>query len=401
MTPKIFTGFDGEIYRRANLAIAHGALTNSKRPQCLVKGVYPTHLTKGKGAFVWDTRGNKYIDFICGLGTSILGYANDEVNDACIQALKKGSSLSFGSVLEVETAERVKECFPWVERVRFLKTGTEACLAALRIARTKTGYKSIYSEGYHGWSDEFTSLTPPALGIPEQAHITKGDYPPAGTAALIVEPIITDASQARMERLREMRKRCDETKTVLIFDEIITGFRYPKFGVSNSAVEPDIVLLGKAIANGMPLSIVAGKSAVMECDEYFVSSTFAGDMVSLAAAHKTMGLLQTKYRIDYLWESGAKFILAFNQLSPDLVTIEGYPTRGVFKGEILNKALFWQECCKAGILFGPSFFFNFSHIELSDVVLSTCKDILLRIRNGLVSLEGELPVTPFAQKARQ
>lgn len=402
MAKVMFSSFDGDVLNRAERSIAHGALTNSKRPQCLVKGFYPTHLVKGQGAFVWDTKGNKFIDFICGLGSNILGYAHEEVNQAIIDRAKKGATLSLGSVIEIEMAEKIKEFFPWVDQVRFLKTGSEACSAAIRIARAKTGYDMVDSQHYHGWHDEFTGLTPPALGVPKRLDIISSDSPQGGHAALIIEPVTTDYSHARFEKLREYRKRCDETKTCLIFDEVITGFRTPKYSVSSaSGIEPDLIVLGKAIANGMPLSVVAGKKAVMECGEYFVSSTFAGETLSLAAGLKTLSLLQTKYRIDYLWERGQDFLDRFNSIWPDGISIDGYPTRGVFVGETETKAKFWQEACRAGLLFGPSWFFNFAHIEHTQEVLKACQDICLRIRTGSVKLEGELPVTPFAQKARQ
>lgn len=397
MASKTSTGFDSTILGRSQLAIAHGALTNSKRPECLVKGVYPTHLTRGFGAFVWDTKGNQYIDFICGLGSSILGYANPEVNQAVMDQMTKGFTLSLGTEIEVRTAEKVKEIFPWIERVRFLKTGSDACNAATRIARAWTKDPHVESEGYHGWADEFVGLTPPAVGVPPHQYTHKlGTAPVSPTA--IVEPYVTDLGKERAETLRFLRysKRC------LIFDEVITGFRFPNWSATTySGVQPDLICLGKAIANGMPLAVVGGRKEVMECDEYFVSSTFAGETLSLAAALKTMSLLQAKHNLAYLWEKGSQFLKRFNSLWPDGVWIEGYPTRGVFRGEAINKALFWQEACRAGLLFGPSWFFNFSHIELMDSVLSTCQDILTRIRLGQVKLEGEMPQTPFAQKARE
>lgn len=402
MARQTFTAFDVDLFNRSEQAIAHGALTNSKRAQCFVKGVYPTHLREGKGCYVWDTLGNRYIDFICGLGSSILGYANEEVNGAMMAQLRRGSTFSLGTELEVLVAEKVKELFPFIEKVRILKTGTDACNAALRIARTKTGRGSVISNGYHGWGDEFTSLTPPAHGVVGSYKIAKEGEINSDTAALIVEPVITDATPERVNTLREMRKECTRTGAMLIFDEIITGMRFPKFGVSNYfGIEPDILCLGKAIANGMPVSIIAGKTDVMECDDYFVSSTFAGETVSLAAALKTMGLLQTKFKLEYLWQEGKKFQDRFNSIAPELISIEGYPTRGVFKGEMFHKALFWQEACKAGLLFGPSFFFNFSHIDVADQVISSCEGILRRIKTGSVVLEGELPQVPYAQKTRE
>lgn len=391
-----------DLLNRQEQSIAHGSLTNSKRPECFVKGVYPTHFVKQQGCYSWDNKGNKYIDFLSALGTSILGFNNEEINQAIVEQLKRGTTFSLASDLEAKAAEKVKECFPWVEKVRFLKTGSEACSAAIRICRTKTNYASVYSEGYHGWADLFTCLTDPHLGVPPDGNIIKGSYAPAGTAAVIIEPVITDPSPTRIQELIRIRKRCDETNVPLIFDEIITGFRYSKYGVCNSSgVVPDIICLGKAIANGMPLSVVAGKTSIMECDNYFVSSTFAGETLSLAAAIKTMSLLQTKFNLDHLWGKGLEFQYKFNDEGSGIIRLVGYPTRFSLEGDVLSRALFCQEAIKAGIFFHPStVFFNFSHIPVMDTVLSAVKSIMGRIKTGSVSLEGELPKISIAQKAR-
>jgi glutamate-1-semialdehyde aminotransferase len=396
---------DIDIYDRASRAIAHGALTNSKRAQSFVKGVYPTHLTKGNGCHVWDTNGNKYIDFICGLGSNLLGYANEEITTAITRQAARGSVLSLGTDLEVEVAEKVKELFPFVERLRFLKTGSDACSAAIKIARAATGRRLVLSEGYHGWHDEFVSLTPPANGVlrhPCISPLKNIETDIHGLiAAVIVEPIILDSSPRRIAWLHELRKKCTATGTLLIFDEVITGLRFPLFGVCNDAnITPDLICLGKALGGGLPISVVAGKIDVMESD-YFVSSTFAGETLSLAASLKTMQLLQTKYKLEHLWDKGAQFLFRFNEIWREGLILEGYPTRSALKGSDLTKALFMQECCKAGILMGPSFFFNFSHVDLMDETLSIFSDILMRIRNGSVSLNGEMPQKPYAQKARE
>jgi glutamate-1-semialdehyde 2,1-aminomutase len=398
--------FNWEYYKRAQTVIAQGALTNSKRVECLVKGVYPTHLTRGLGCKVWDTEGRSYIDFICGLGTNILGYADTEIAQAISDQLRNGVSLSLGTPLELTVAEKVKEIFPFVDQVKFLKTGSEACQAAIRIARAKTGRETILSAGYHGWSDEFVSLSPPALGVPrvhsQTRHLDSEVQDLKGVAAVILEPIVTDFSHERIDWLRRLKERCKQAGTLLIFDEVITGFRFPKFSAANHyGIEPDLICLGKAIANGMPLSVVAGKKEIMSCGEYFVSSTFAGETLSLASARKTMTLLQTKYDLNELWIEGARFIKNFNELWPGQLAIQGYPSRGVFVGDLMTKALFWQEAVRAGLLFGPSFFFNFKHIEYVDAVLGTCKDIISKIQSQNVKLEGELPQSPFAQKVRE
>lgn len=391
-------------WRRQQQHIAQGALTNSKRPQSFVYGVYPTHLIKGEGATVIDVQGNRYLDFICGLGTNFLGYGFGPVNDAVISALNGGLCLSLSSTLEVEFAEKLKAMFPFIEKMKILKTGTEACIAAVRIARAATGRAEILSEGYHGHGDEFIGLMPPHYGVYPNSHMQKlNDLSDVKTttAAVIVEPILTDASQKRIEWLRELREKCNKTGTLLIFDEVITGVRYLSHSVSREyAIYPDLICLGKALANGMPIAVVAGKKEVMECCEYFVSSTYAGDRASLAAAIATMDQVQQKYRVKDLWPQGERFINLFNAIKPEKLRIEGYATRGVFVGDDLFKALFFQEACRAGLLFGASWFFNHHHVQHIESIFKIINDIFSRIDCGAVSLLGDMPKSPFAQKMR-
>jgi glutamate-1-semialdehyde 2,1-aminomutase len=401
-------------HRRAQDCIAQGYLTNSKRPSCHVSGVYPTHVRHGHGCWLWDMDGRKYTDFICGLGTNLLGYGNARIASAISSQLIHGYCHSFATHHELECAEKVKELFPFVDAVKFLKSGSEACSAAIRIARAATGRDRVLSEGYHGWHDAFVGLTPPALGVPrwpnvgyreESTNPTRqlralDDIGP-GVAAVIVEPVITDASPERRAWLQRLREACTKAGALLIFDEVITGLRWPRYSVANHwDITPDLIVLGKALGGGMPLAAVGGKYAVMNGAEYFISSTYAGETLSLVAAKTAMTLLQTKYDLNHLWERGQAFLDGFNALWPEGVWIEGYPTRGAFKGEPLTKALFFQEACKAGILFGPSWFFSFPLAEEAHGVLDACRDILTRIRLGKVSLEGDLPQSPFAEKVR-
>lgn len=399
-------GYDPEFHRRSKEAIAHGALTNSKRPECLVEGVYPTHLVSGLGGTVKDLAGNSYVDYICGLGTNLFGYANGEIEAAIIKRLSLGTSLSLGTPLEVEMAEKVKEILPWVERVRFLKTGSEACLAAIRIARAATDRPQILTSGYHGWGDPFVSTTKPGLGLKDQFRIetlTALEQIGPSTAAVIIEPVELDYSPKRIEVLRDLKARCREMGALLIFDEIITGMRFKKFTVSNATgIEPDIICLGKAIAGGMPLSVVAGKKDVMECAQYFVSSTFAGETLSLAAGIKTIELLQKKYKIDELWSVGRGFYDFFNSFNPSLIHLNGYPVRGRFAASSPETlGVFFQECALAGLLVGPSFFICFSHLDNVDWSLSTLRDIINKIEHQKPPLVGKLPESPFAQKVRE
>jgi glutamate-1-semialdehyde aminotransferase len=400
MAKKPSTNIDFHWHKRAQNSIAHASLTNSKRPESFVKGVYPTHLSRSKGCYVWDTQNRKYIDFICGLGTNLLGYGNDEIAKVISDQAYNGISPSLATDIEVKAAEKVKEMFPFIQKLRFLKTGSDACSAALRIARAFSKKDDVMSEGYHGWHDEFASLMPPAIGVPFMANdaiCSKSKLEnPIRDGIKILEPVELDYSADRLTYLKYQR----EKQGPLIFDEIITGFRYKSHSVSkHHDITPDLICLGKAIANGLPLSVVGGSSSIMECDEYFVSSTFAGETLSLVAAIKNMQLLQTKYDINDLWEVGQRFMDEFNSMCPQ-VQLKGYATRGRFEGDELTKALFFQESVKAGVLFGPSWFICFPHITLMDEVLKICENVFMKIKSGMAKLEGEMPKSPFAERMR-
>lgn len=391
---------------QADLIIAQGALTNSKRPSTFIEGVYPTHLVKGSGCYVWDTNGNKYFDFICGLGCNILGYAQEDINKAIIMQLSQGATLSLSTPHELQLGYTIKSIFPFIERMKFLKTGTEACAAAVRIARAATNKDIILSEGYHGWSDGFVSLTDPSIGVPKRPpntfqKLVDGDWDD-NVAGVIIEPVMTDFSPARIDWLKALREKCTKLGVILIFDEVITGFRFQKLSVANYLdIQPDIICLGKAIANGLPLAVVGGSKKIMNCGEYFVSSTFAGETLSLVAAQKTIELLRSSHKIENLWLKGEAWLNEFNSYWPEGIRIEGYATRGRFEGIPLVKALFFQEAIGAGMLFGPSWFFNFHLAEKSKVTLDGCKDIICKIKSGTIKLKGKMPQSPFAEKIRQ
>ncbi len=388
---------------RADLSIAQGALTNSKRASTFIEGVYPTHARGGQGARLLVGK-DSYIDYICGLGTNLLGYGNPLIAQAIAGRYLQGSTLSLSSEIEVELAEKLKMLVPWTDLWKFTKSGTEACNAAIKIARAYTGRDIVLSDGYHGHGDDFVSLTEPALGVPRRQWMKPFNWDDIElAAAVIIEPVITDYSKERKEFLIQLAEKCKRHNTVLIFDEIITGFRFPGYSVSKYfGIEPDMILLGKALGGGLPLSAIGGKKPIMNCGEYFISGTFFGETVSMQAALSMIEIIHrdgSKYAVKDLWSAGESFLEKFNALHEDL-KIVGYPTRGAFQGDTMVKALFWQEACKAKILFGPSWFFNFPLIGETDTVIPICRDIFNRIKLGSVQLEGKPPKTPFAQTLR-
>jgi len=394
---------------RAENAIGQGTTTNSKHWNSHVKGVYPTHIKASTGPYLIDTENKKYVDFAGGLGTNLLGYGHPLIESEVEKYRHQGKSPSLPHILEVEVAEKLKQCFSWTQRWKFLKTGTEATLASLRMARAYTERNVILSEYYHGWADIFTSLTPPAKGVPPHEYIKPLTLEyltkyPLSVAAIITEPIAIDASKERIDYLNRLRRICDENGILLIFDEIITGFRYKSLSVSKHYnVIPDLITIGKACGNGYPLAAVGGPKEILDND-YFVSSTYAGEITALAACNAVIDTIRTKpeFHIDRLWEAGEKFLKGFNEASKELsFHIEGYPTRGVFKGNEENIALFFQEACLAGILFGKSWFISHSHIPLLENTLESCKDIILKMSKTKPKLLGELPRSPFSMKARK
>lgn len=396
---------DFSLWQRAQNCIAQGVLTNSKHPKNHVFGIYPSHLNHkpGSGAYVYAGT-TQFVDYICGLGTSLLGYGNGYINEAVRPYLQYGSSHSLPTIFEIEAAEALKTMFYFTDRWKFLKSGSQACTAAIKMARAYTGRKIILSEGYHGHEDEFVSLTPPATGCHtcREIFLLDTDINPAEVAGIIIEPVITDASPARVNRLKELRSYCDLHGIVLIYDEVITGVRYHKYSVAlDTNILPDLIVVGKALANGFPLAAVGGKSKIMDGD-YFVSSTYAGEILSLIACKTVVNLLMNnhQYNIDSLWESGQNFISKFNQIMNGRITLVGYPTRGVFEGSEMDVALLRQEACKAKILLHKTWFYNFPLVREDYLFFTFLEEFSKNLVMGNIKLEGQLPRSPFAQKVR-
>lgn len=391
---------------RADESIAYGALTNSKRPEAFVEGAYPTHARKGYGVRFMDDK-REYVDFGCANGTNILGYGHPEIGRAIASAYASGSLFTVGSTMEVEAAEALMGIMPFIKRVRFLKTGSEACQAAILIARAATGRTKVLSDGYHGWSPEFTSLAQPGYGcLPGQirplptdlADVTDWD----SLAAVIIEPVQLDYSKERRIWLENLKDKCVRHGVVLIFDEVITGFRFPKFSVSNYwGIYPDLICLGKAMGGGLPLAAVGGRLAVMEpANEYFVSSTFAGDTCALAAFMALLKILNRDVTsIERLWQFGITWKEKFTELTAGTaVELEGYPTRGYFKPS-LDRDMLFQEAALGGIVFSPSLFLAFPH-EHEGGTFKILENILWSIRTNRCGMKFQRPRPAFAQTVR-
>jgi glutamate-1-semialdehyde aminotransferase len=389
-------------YERQTQILAQGRTSPvSKDASQFINGIYPTH-TNGSGykCYLEDSDGNKYVDMISGLGAISLGYGDPKVTEAAIRQLRKGVSFSLPTTLEVEVAELLQSLIPCTDKWRFFKNGKDCADAAERIARAYTKRDRIYSRGYHGCSSLWTSLTEPRIGVVDSFKASSfektSDIEWGDTAGVIVEAYHLEDSAEYIAELRELREACRKNGAVFIIDEIVTGFRVPRLTVSNLyQLDPDIILLGKGMANGFPLSAIGGKRDIIDCGEWFFSTTFSGEAVSLAACQATIEKIQTKSLHDLMFY-GKRLQTKLNELHPE-IQWKGYGTRALLNTDNPTTQLLMQECADAGYLLGKAWFFNFSHLEedIEPRLLTACRAIIENINQGRVKLRGTPPVQIF------
>jgi len=414
-----------DYWERAQKVIMDGTQLYSKGPNVNVYGVSPIYLKRGKGSHCWDIDGNEYIDYSMGVGTLLLGYCYPSVINAIHDQLVDGSNLSLVHPLEVETAERLVQYFPCAEKVRFLKTGSDATSAAIRLARAYTGRDKIIKGFYHGWQDWCMANSKRNAGIPKvlHDHVFYMEYNrldqakqffyenPKEIACVITEPVILE--EPENDFLKKLRELCHENGSLLIFDEVVTGFRFSLSGAQGYfGVTPDMAVLGKSMANGMPLSAVVGKTEIFDSvhKKVFISTTFGGETLSLAAACALIDEVASKDVIQHVWRVGERLKKSTNELLEKYnlpVTCMGYPPRlnfsfmGYVNERLLAlKTLFLQEITKRGILLGWTMFPSYSHteadiektLEAFEYAFFICQKAL-REGNILKLLEGPLAET--------
>ena len=374
-----------ELYKRALGLIPSVTQTLAKGPSQWVKGVAPKYLVKGKGSHVWDADGNEYIDFMMGVGPLSLGYAYPSVDEAVRKQLEDGITFSMMHPLEVEVAELIRDIIPNAEAVRYSKTGADATSAAVRLARAYTGKNKVLCCGYHGWHDWYIAVTARNNGIPEavQAISYTFNYNDIDSvknsidddvAAIILEPVVFNEPKENF--LQILSELCEEKGIVLIFDEMWTGFRMALGGAQEYfGITPDLATYSKAVANGMPLSILTGKRKIMDLadDDIFFYTTFGGEALSLAAAKATIFELRDKNVPSFLNSQGAKLKEGYNfitsKLGLNFTKAIGYNWRSMAtfdeKGgdPLLQKSLMQQEMIKRGVLWQGFHNMSFSHSD--------------------------------------
>jgi glutamate-1-semialdehyde 2,1-aminomutase len=365
-------------------SVAGVTSTGSKRPAALFGGEapgVPRAMVRCQGCRVWDVEGREYLDLIMALGAVALGYAEPVVTEAAITAVRDGVVGPLPPALEEEVASELRRLIPWAEKVRFLKTGAEAMAAAVRLARAVTGREGVLGCGYHGWLDW---CHPGAPGVPLGTRSLYAELPfndPERTrelirragdtlAAVVFEPVILAAPDPAW--LAVLREETARVGALLVADEIKTVGRVAVGGgCERWGVRPDLVVMGKAIANGFPLAAVGGRADVMAgVSRTWISSTLATEWVSLAAARATLEVITARRVPEHLGRVGTRLLSGFQALAerhPRLVRgVAGVPEMCClqFHEEAAGAALA-VEAARRGLLFkrGAYNFVSLAHDE--------------------------------------
>ncbi|MEN6641178.1 MAG: aminotransferase class III-fold pyridoxal phosphate-dependent enzyme [Armatimonadia bacterium] len=415
------------LYERALEIMPGGTQLFSRRADRFVPGITPMYLERAEGVRIWDVDGNEYLDFGMGCGPVILGHAYPAVTAAVTAAVQGGNCLTVNSPLELELADLLIDLVPCAEMVRFFKCGGETNAAAIRIARGHTGRDTVAFCGYHGWHDWYLAanlqddntlnshLLPGlnTLGVPRGLAGTAVpfefnnldslravlDQHPGQVACIIMEA--ARGKQPDPGFLEGVRELCDQHGAVLIFDEVVTGFRFALGGAQEYfGVTPDMCSFAKAISNGIPLGVVCGRREIMQsAATMFISSTYFSDTLGLAAGLATVKELRDKRVIPHLWEMGGKLQAGLRELAAkhDLrFHCDGFaPVLHMGFEEvdehqrIVMTTVYLQELVKRGILCLMGAYLSYSHEPAHIEAYLQAADEAFKIIKGALT-NGEL-----------
>ena len=364
------------------------AQTFSKSYRYFCQGIAPSYMDYGEGCYIYDVDGNKFIDYMCALGPITVGYNEPSVNEAVIKQVNKFASGSLQSELEVELAEKLCQIVPCAEMVRFVKNGGDATTAAIRLARAFTGREMVLMSGYHGMHDWSIGASENHKGVPEAVrkltiNFAYNDLEDLESklkqhevAAVILEPVQSNGPQEGF--LQGVKELAHKYGALLIFDEVVSGFRYALGGGSEMfGVVPDLAAFGKGMANGYPISAVAGRKDILQQIEQgvFVSTTFGGDSISMAAALATIKILEQPgfyehiTKIGTIQREGIEKLIHKYKLE-DVLAVSGLPAHaGVsFEGHgslsyLDIQSVYSQTMIENGILVFAIYNLNKSHTE--------------------------------------
>jgi len=438
MPPKPRTTAKGQaLYKRARAIIPGGTQLLSKRPEMFLPDGWPSYYASAKGAEVTDLDGNTFIDMsICGIGATVLGFADDDVDRAVKAAVDAGSMTTLNCPEEVELAELLVELHPWARMVRFSRAGGEAMSIAVRIARAHTGREIVAFCGYHGWHDWYLSanladdstldghllagLAPKGVprglrGLMQPFHYNDLDELKAiarthGTnlAAIVMEPVRNPPSPGFLEGVRQI---ANETGAVLVFDEVTAGFRINTGGIHMTlGVEPDIAIFAKAIGNGYPVSAILGREKVMaSAQETFISSTAWTERIGSVAALATITKFRAQNVSAHLVRIGERVMNGWRDAAAAAklsVEISGIPPLAhidfVGPTGLAARTLFTQMMLDRGWLAKNAFYAMYAHTDAHvDGFIAACAEVFgeiaVAVRDNCVEqlLRGPVAHTGF------
>ena len=307
------------LWNRATSVIPGGNHLLSKRPDMFIPDGWPTYYQKAKGCYIWDLDGNKYIDFsIMGIGTNILGYAHDEIDNSVMLAVENSNMSTLNCPEEVLLAEKLIQMHTWADMARFSRSGGEANAIAIRIARAATGKDKVAVCGYHGWHDWYLAANMTATdslaghllpglntsGVPKGLENTVYTFEYNNINMLenllrthdigVIKMEVQRNYEPESNFLASVRNLADMYNCVLIFDECTSGFRETFGGLHKKySVYPDLAMFGKALGNGYAITAVIGKREIMKfAEETFMSSTFWTERIGPTAALKTLEVME-------------------------------------------------------------------------------------------------------------
>ena len=434
-------GTGQRLYERAKHILPGGAQLLGKRAEMYLPELWPAYYARASGCEVWDLEGRRYLDFtMVGIGTSVLGYADPDVEAAAVVAVKAGPMNTLNAPEEVALAELLLELHPWADMVGYARTGGEIMAKAIRLARAATGRDEVAFCGYHGWHDWYLSVNLARDGLKE--HLLPGLVPAgvpralAGTmhpfgygdlsalkriveergprlAAIVIEPVRQSGPPAGF--LEAVRAIATRIGAVLVFDEITSGFRVVTGGTHLTfGVQPDVVTLGKTMSNGFAMAAVVGVRGVMEeAQRTFISSAFFTERVGPAAAlaavtkHRRIDagstLVAIGRRVQEGWQRAA-------ERAGLPIEVSGIPSLASFSlpgpDSAARTTLFIQELLERGFLASDRFYPTVTHEErFVSEYLSAVEEAFLAIAEAMRRqdvrnrLAGPVKHTGFARLA--
>lgn len=375
--------------------IIPGGVTSARHPTKFVLGKYPIFMNRGLGSHVWDVDGNEYIDWIVSFGPIVLGHCNPEVDNAVRKNLEQGFCFTMVHPVQNELAKKLTQIIPCAEMVKFMTGGSDATSAAIRIARVYTGRDKVIRWGYHGWHDwcygGAGTDRDNVVGVPEgiKKDILTFTYNDLDSlekvfkknkdkvACVIMQPYEASKDLPKEGFLEGVKQITHDNGAVLIYDEIRSGFRMAMGGAQEYFnVIPDMATVSKAMANGYPISAVVGKREVMQvASKTRLSATFFVNSFPMVAALATIGELERRNGIEYMWTWGKRLtqglsdIIKDEHVKAEVIGVPPLPmVKFVDKNEAMREKLkksFYTETTKRGVLFHPNhcWFLSLAHTE--------------------------------------